>query len=90
MKQLFRGQLSNTALVTRLYSTANKTGEYADRSIYGQGLMNLGAATSPVGVETLQLGDALGQNGSDIRSTRIRLGSAFGDGFGRSLVEGKL
>ena len=87
MKQLFRGQLSNTALVTRLYRTANKTGEYADRSIYGQGLMDLGAATSPVGIETLQLGDAVGQNGSDIRSTSIRLGSAFGDGFGRSLVE---
>ena len=86
MKQLFRGQLPNTALVTRIYSTANKTGEYADRSIYGQGLMDLGAATSPVGIETLQLGDAVGQNGSDIRSTSIRLGSAFGDGFGRSLV----
>ena len=86
MKQLFRSQLSNTALVTRLYSTANKTGEYADRSIYGQGLMDLGAATSPVGVKTLQLGDAVGKNGSDIRSTSIRLGSAFGDGFGRSLV----
>ena len=86
MKQLFRSQLSSTALVTRLYSTANKTGEYADRSIYGQGLMDLGAATSPVGIETLQLGDVVGQNGSDIRSTSIRLGSAFGDGFGRSLV----
>ena len=86
MKQLFRSQLANTALVTRLYSTANKTGEYADRSIYGQGLMDLGAATSPVGVNTLQLGDSVGQNGSDIRSTSIRLGSAFGDGFGRSLV----
>ena len=86
MKQLFRGQLSNITLVTRLYSTANKTGEYADRIIYGQGLMDLGAATSPVGVETLQLGDAVGKNGSDIRSTSIRLGSAFGDGFGRSLA----
>ena len=86
MKQLFRDQLSNIALVARLYSTANKTGEYADRSIYGQGLMDLGAGTSPVGVETLQLGDAVGKNGSDIRSTSIRLGSAFGDGFGRSLV----
>ena len=86
MKQLFRSQLANTALVTRLYSTANKTGEYANRSIYGQGLMDLGAATSPVGVNTLQLGDSVGQNGSDIRSTSIRLGSAFGDGFGRSLV----
>ncbi len=86
MKQLFRSQLSSTALVTRLYSTANKTGEYANSSIYGQGLMDLGAATSPVGVKTLQLGDAVGKNGSDIRSTSIRLGSAFGDGFGRSLA----
>ena len=86
MKQLFRGQLSSIKLVTRLYSTANKTGEYADRSIYGQGLMDLGAATSPVGVATLQLGDAVGKNGSDVRSTSIRLGSAFGDGFGRSLA----
>ena len=86
MKQLFRSQLSSTALVTRLYSTANKTGEYADRSIYGQGMMDLGAATSPVGVNTLQLGDSVGKNGSDIRSTSIRLGSAFGDGFGRSLA----
>ena len=86
MKQLFRGQLSNIKLVTRLYSTANKTGEYANRSIYGQGLMDLGAATSPVGVNTLQLGDSVGKNGSDIRSTSIRLGSAFGDGFGRSLA----
>ena len=86
MKQLFRDQLSSPALVTRLYSTANKTGEYANRSIYGQGLMDLGAATSPVGVNTLQLGDSVGKNGSDIRSTSIRLGSAFGDGFGRSLA----
>ena len=86
MKQMFRGQLSSTALVTRLYSTANKTGVYANSSIYGQGLMDLGAATSPVGVATLQLGDSVGGNGSDIRSTSIRLGSAFGDGFGRSLA----
>ena len=86
MKQLFRDQLSNAELVTRLYSTANKSGEYAVRSIYGQGLMDLGAATSPVGVETLQLGESVGKNGSDIRSTSIRLGAAFGDGFGRSLA----
>ena len=86
MKQLFRSQLANTALVTRLYSTANNKGAYANRSIYGHGLMDLGAATSPVGVKSLQLGDAVGKNGSDIRSTNIRLGSAFGDGFGRSLA----
>ena len=32
------------------------------------------------------MANAVGKNGSDIRSTSIRLGSAFGDGFGRSLA----
>ena len=50
MKQLFRGQLSNTDLVSRLFATANKTGIYADRTIYGQGLMDLDAATNPWGI----------------------------------------
>ena len=50
MKQLFRSQLSNTQLVKRLFHTANKTGFYANRDIYGQGLMDLGAATNPWGI----------------------------------------
>ena len=49
MKQLFRDQLPNTELVTRLFETADKTGIYSDRTIYGQGAMDLGAATSPRG-----------------------------------------
>ena len=54
MKHFFRDQLSNRELLTRLFATANKTGIYApDRSdgsssIYGQGMMDLGAAVSPV------------------------------------------
>ena len=32
-----------------MLSTANKTGVYADAEIYGQGLLDLDAATSPVG-----------------------------------------
>ena len=36
MKQLFRDQLSNTELVTRLFETANDEGVYADRAVYGQ------------------------------------------------------
>ena len=50
MRQLFRDQLSNPELLTRLFATADKTGIYATSSIYGQGKMDLGAATSPVGV----------------------------------------
>ena len=41
--------LTSRQLVTRLLATANKTGIYADQSTYGQGLMDLEAATRPVG-----------------------------------------
>ena len=40
VKQFFRGRLSNnTHLVSRLLSTANDRGIYADSSIYGHGLL---------------------------------------------------
>ena len=45
----FDGQLGNTEIMNRLFQTANKTGIYADSSIYGQGLMDLDAATKPLG-----------------------------------------
>ena len=41
MKQLFRDQLLNTELVTRLLTTADKSGDYADPAVYGQGKMDL-------------------------------------------------
>ncbi len=47
MKHVFRGQMTNTELVSRLMATANKQGIYADSRIYGEGLMDLGAATAP-------------------------------------------
>ena len=50
MKQLFRDQLSNTELVTRLFETADDTGVYSNRAIYGRGKLDLAAATHPVGV----------------------------------------
>ena len=86
MKQLFRGQLSNTALLSRLFATANKSGRYASRSIYGQGLMDLGAATAPVGQTTLTLGSRVGEPGGGLRTSNIVLGNAFGDGLTQSLA----
>ena len=86
MKQLFRDQLSSTALVSRLYATANKSGRYADESIYGQGLMNLGAATAPVGQTTLSLGDSISGPGGNLQTSNIVLGNAFGDGLTQSLA----
>ena len=86
MKQLFRDQLSNTDLVTRLFATADKTGAYADSAIYGQGSMDLGVATSPAGVLEFPVGDSVGQNGFSFLSTRLQPGSAFGDGLQQSLA----
>ena len=86
MKQLFRGQLSNTALLSRLFKTADKSGRYASRSIYGQGLMDLGAATAPVGQATLTVGHRVGDPGGGLLTSNIVLGNAFGDGLTQSLA----
>ena len=82
MKQLFRDQLSSEELVSRLFATADRTGIYADREIYGQGRMDLGAATSPVGVLEVPLAGGLATAASaSPGSTGLRLGAAFGDGL---------
>ena len=95
MKHFFRGQLSNRGLLTRLFATANKTGIYApDRSdgsssIYGQGMMDLGAAVSPVDNAQVMTNRRVGESGNDgysIHSTQIRLGMAFGNSLSRSLA----
>ena len=99
MKQLFRDQLSNTELVSRLFSTAKKTGIHADSSIYGQGLMDLGAATNPWGMAAFMgtgqavggqsRGDSVGGQGGgvELSSTSLSLGSAMGDGLSEALAQ---
>ncbi len=84
MKQLFRNQLSQRELVTRLFRTADKSGDYADTASYGQGALDLGAAVSPVGSPRVRTGNRLNNPGQSIQTTRLRLGSALGDGFSRS------
>ena len=86
MKSYFRSQLSNTKLVERLLETANDTGIYADPAIYGEGLLDLGAATAPVGVTTIALGDLVDGPGTGLAQTRFALGGALGDGLARTLA----
>jgi len=86
MKQLFRDQLPSTALVTRLFATADKSDRYANRAIYGQGMLDLGSATSPVGKTGVTLGNTVGSPSINIQTTSLRLGGALGDGLGRSLA----
>ena len=86
MKQLFRDQLSNTDLVERLFRTADKEAPYSDTAIYGQGLMDLGSATVPVGVPVLTMGETAMGAGVDVQVSSIMTGQAFGDGLTRSLA----
>ena len=86
MKQLFRDQLSNTELVTRLFETADDTGVYSNSAIYGRGKLDLAAAAHPVGVLEVPVGTNTNQAGNNLRATRLRLGAPFGNGLARSVA----
>ena len=59
LKQQFP-TMGNHELVARLLATADKTGRYADSSIYGQGLLNINTAlTMSSGSITVRLGSSL-------------------------------
>ena len=81
MKDYFRNQLPNTELVSRMLATAGREGIYADSSVYGRGLLDLAAATSPVGTTSAPFGNAVDGPGSPMAQTRFVLGGAFGDGL---------
>ena len=86
MRHLFRDQLSNEELLTRLFRTADKSGVYTDRAIYGQGLMDLGAAASPVGeMRFVAGGGSTGDAGHPLGATRLVMGAPLGDGLVRAL-----
>ena len=71
----FRGQLSNREVALRVVNTANNTGIYADAAIYGAGMLDLDAATAPVG--TVSTGTAAMQAG--LAATRLQTPAAWGD-----------
>ena len=86
MKQLFRDQLSNTELVTRLFETTDDTGVYSNSAIYGRGKLDLAAATHPVGVLEVPISTNTSQTGKNLRATRLSLGAPFGNGLARSVA----
>ena len=87
MKQLFRGQLSNEELVSRLFATADKQGIYGNQAIYGQGLLDLGAATNPWGTTGfMRTGSTTsGSGAAPITTTSLTAGPALGDSLSQAL-----
>ena len=83
----FNGRLGNTEIVARMFATANKTGIYADRSIYGQGLLDLKAATEPFGNARIVTGQTLSGRAALLAASRIYTSPAFGDAWQRALAD---
>lgn len=84
MRSFFRNSdgsrsVGNTELVNRLLATANRNGRYATSSIYGRGLLDLDAATRPMGPMMTASGAPLA--GTALEITR----GAFSDAMARAL-----
>ncbi|NIQ97306.1 MAG: hypothetical protein GWN87_26385, partial [Desulfuromonadales bacterium] len=58
--------------------------------IFGQGLLDLEAATRPVGVAMILTGNTVAGEGYPLNASMVDLGPAFGDGLARSLRGAKL
>ena len=74
--------LTNQQILQILFQSATKTGIYANQAIYGQGLLNLDAATQPVGTVTVAKGATVSGSVSRLGTT----GSVLGPAFGRGLI----
>ena len=86
MKHYFRDQLSNTDLAARILETADRTGRYADAATYGRGLLDLGAATSPVGATEIAMAATVNGEGASLATTGLVSGGALGDSLSHSFA----
>ncbi len=82
--ELFAG-LTPEEAVERLFVSANGEGVYGNTAVFGHGLLDLEAATRPIGTIFVVTGDSLSGPAFALDTTRINLGSAFGDGLRISL-----
>ena len=82
LAQHFGNQLGNTEILQRILMTADKSGIYADESIYGQGLMDLDAASKPIGSTMIATSLSLDHSlYSAFSSSMSQVGSVAGDGI---------
>ena len=77
LKQQFPN-LTHPQIVARALNTATDLGAAGVDAIYGHGLLNVAAATNPVGVTGISTNGLLGGNYRSLASSTISYGSAFG------------
>jgi subtilisin family serine protease len=83
--EYFEGQLGSTEIVERLFLTANDQGIYSNSQIYGQGLIDLEAATNPVGTMTVATARSIFGEMAPLFSTGL---NAFNPALGNSIING--
>ena len=76
LKSMFPN-LSYQDIAARLLTTANRTGIYASSAIYGQGLMDLEAASNPVGGVSLPTGSHTSGSSGSVSASTITLPSSM-------------
>ena len=79
MEEAFRGQLGSTEMVTRLFAAADKSGIYANRNTYGQGLLDVEKATRPIGTMSASLSHTLDGPSVAMGHSKVAAGPAWGD-----------
>ena len=78
--------LTNAQILQILFQSATKTGIYSNKSIYGQGLLNLDAATQPIGNLSVPKGTSVSGPSGSITNSGMIMGSAFGGRFSKALA----
>ena len=86
LAQHYRNQLGHEEIVQRMLATADKTGVYADSDMYGQGFLDLDAATRPVGEMRMLTGYSLSGPSALSSNSAFHLGEAFGDSLAQGLA----
>ena len=82
----FEGQLGSVEIVNRMFATAKKDGVYDNKAIYGQGLLDLAAATAPVGTVSALMSQSLNGPRLSATFTNIQLTSpSFGDAISNGI-----
>ena len=86
MEEAFRGQLGSTEMVTRLFAAADKSGIYANRNTYGQGLLDVEKATRPIGTMSASLSHSLDGPSVALGHSAVAAGPAWGDALQHALA----
>ena len=70
--------LTGSQITSLLLKTATKTGIYANQQIYGQGMLNLAAATAPQGTVAVPTGATITDSSVPLSQSGLSLPAAFG------------